>query len=64
MPGPGSRPGQALVPGMHVLKSAKTSMAGTSPDEPGHDDSNTHILPSNARMSTITRMSPRMPPGP
>jgi hypothetical protein len=33
VPGPGSRPGQALVPGIHDLNSeaSKTWMAGTSP---------------------------------
>jgi hypothetical protein len=38
MPGPGSSPGQALVPGIHDLNADtwKTWMAGTSPDKPGH----------------------------
>jgi hypothetical protein len=27
-----------LVPGIHVSFGAKTWMAGTSPDKPGHDE--------------------------
>src|SRR5947209_17686364 len=36
MPGPGSSPGQALVPGIHVL-SAATSKDVDGRDKPGHD---------------------------
>ena len=38
MPGPGSSPGQALVPGIHVFRAAKQDVDGR--DKPGHDGRN------------------------
>jgi hypothetical protein len=36
MPGPGSSPGQALVPGIHVFGHRKQDVDGR--DKPGHDE--------------------------
>jgi hypothetical protein len=36
MPGPGSSPGQALVPGIHDATVRQASMDGR--DRPGHDE--------------------------